>query len=410
MIDENNKIIWIIIIIFNILVFGLCCFLIIKKKNFTAISIRSPTLLLCCIISNFIMTLIILLHEIIDSGFISIFYYIFRIMMIISIILRYERILSCFKYNKGKFAEKRYILQEKYFVRIFIILFIIFFLGLLIIDLVGIESFRLFYSSYNKKFDNYKLQNYIWNILNFIEEGVLFTYIFRIYNKTMKFFLKDELYILTILFFIKSNYISFSNIIINFNDSEFTFVSLIILYFCLILNGYVPIFLSFCSKDILSYEFVPKLMNNFYLFLTNEECYKEFSKYLIKLKDNGIFQLKLYTHIMKYKLDFVLKKNKAELLREASDIYNKYFGQNSESMYNEQESLLKIQNKCKIIEKDKECNSFLFDDGLKYVYNELLKKFNEFRKTFEFIQLSEKIKLDTLAQCKMCNIGLINKF
>ena len=418
MIDENDKIIWIIIIIFNILVYGLCCFFIIKKKNFSAISIRSPTLLLCTIISNFIMTLTVLLHEIIKVGFVSIFYYIFRLMMIISLILRYERILANFKYNKSiqykknieKFAEKRYLLQEKYYVRIFIILFGIFFITIIIIDLVGIKCFRLFYSSFNSDTDSYKLQLYIWIILNFIELGIILTYIFRIYNKPMKFFLKYELYLLACFLFINSNYISFSNIIRNFDDAEFTFVSLIVLYLCLSLNGYLPIFLSFCSKDILSYQFVPKLMNNFYLFLTNKECYEEFYLFLLKSKDHSVLQLKLYTHLMKYKLDFALKIGNETLFREASDIYNKYFEQEGESIYVDQECLLKIKNKCKIINKDRTFNSIMFDDGLKYIYNELYIKYNDFRKTLEFKELSDKIKLDTLAQCKMCNTGLINKF
>ena len=418
MIDENDKIIWIIIIIFNFLVYGLCCFFIIKKKNFSAISIRSPTLLLCTIISNLVMTLTIILHEIIDVSFISIFYYIFRLMMVISIILRYERILSCYKYNKPnqykknieKFAEKRYLLQEKYYVKIFIILFCAFFITILIIDLVGINSFRLFYDSYDFNKDTYKLQLYVWIILNFLEIGSILTYIIRIYDKQMKFFLKYELYIFLIFLFISSNFISFSNLYRNFEDFEFTFVSLVILYLCLSLNGYIPIFLSFFSKDILSYEFVPKLMNNFYLFLTNKECYKEFYLFLLKSGDNSIFHLKLYTHIMKYKLDFTLKISNEQLLREALDIYSKYFEQEGESIYVDQESLLKIKNKCKNLNKDRAFNSSMFDDGLKYSYNELYTKFNEFRKTNEFKYLSDRIYLDTLAQCKMCNTGLINKF
>ena len=418
MIDENDKIIWIIIIIFNFLVYGLCCFFIIKKKNFSAISIRSPTLLLCTIISNLVMTLTIILHEIIDVSFISIFYYIFRLMMVISIILRYERILSCYKYNKPnqykknieKFAEKRYLLQEKYYVKIFIILFCAFFITILIIDLVGINSFRLFYDSYDFNKDTYKLQLYVWIILNFLEIGSILTYIIRIYDKQMKFFLKYELYIFLIFLFISSNFISFSNLYRNFEDFEFTFVSLVILYLCLSLNGYIPIFLSFFSKDILSYEFVPKLMNNFYLFLTNKECYKEFYLFLLKSGDNSIFHLKLYTHIMKYKLDFTLKISNEQLLREALDIYSKYFEQEGESIYVDQESLLKIKNKCKNLNKDRAFNSSMFDDGLKYVYNELYTKFNEFRKTNEFKYLSDRIYLDTLAQCKMCNTVLINKF
>ena len=154
--DENNEIIWIVIIIFNAIIYGICCFFIINRKIFSAISIRSPTLLLCNNVSNFIMSLTLILHKLVDSNFISLFYYVFRFMMDISIFLRYERILSCFKYNTDKFntnenmekfADKRYLLQEKFYVRIFIGLFCIIFISLIIIESIGISCFELFSSS-----------------------------------------------------------------------------------------------------------------------------------------------------------------------------------------------------------------------------------------------------------------------
>ena len=52
---------------------------------------------------------------------------------------------------------------------------------------------------------------------------------------------------------------------------------------------------------------------------------------------------------MKYKLDFTLKISNEQLLREALDIYSKYFEQEGESIYVDQESLLKIKNKCKTV-------------------------------------------------------------
>ena len=137
----ENQTIWIIIIASNILIYGLCCFLIYKRKQFSGISVRSPMLLLCTNISNFAMSMIILLHKLFESNILSIFYYLFRLMMMIAFFLRYERILTCFKYNSDKFniklniekfAEKRYLLQEKYYVKIYIGLCLIICITLLI--------------------------------------------------------------------------------------------------------------------------------------------------------------------------------------------------------------------------------------------------------------------------------------
>ena len=417
---ELDNIIWIIIIIFNTLVYGICCLLIIKRKNFTAISIRSPTLLLCTILSNFIMTVTLILHKIIDNNFISIFYYIFRIMMSISIFLRNERILSCFKYNSDKFNTgeimekftlKRYLLLEKLYVKIFIGLFLLFFIGIIITESIGISCFELFFTSsnVNEKEESYKSQMYVWISLNFLENIVIMTYIFRFWNKTIKFILKKELYIILFVLFVYSNYISFCNLYQKYDDSKFILISLVFLYIFLLLNGYLPIFSSFFYKNILSYRFTPKLMNNFYLFLTNKECYKAFYVYLFKRADNSASSLKLYTHIMKFKLDIILKISNDQCFREARDIYNKYFEHDGNIIYLPQETLIKIRNKCEVL-KNGLYKDDLFDDGLKYIYDQLNTKFNTFTKTEEYKKLCDDIEISSLVHCKMCNTGLINKF
>ena len=281
----ENQTIWIIIIASNILIYGLCCFLIYKRKQFSGISVRSPMLLLCTNISNFAMSMIILLHKLFESNILSIFYYLFRLMMMIAFFLRYERILTCFKYNSDKFniklniekfAEKRYLLQEKYYVKIYIGLCLIICITLLIIELVGVPCFELFYNSYNINNDSYKSQLYIWLFLNYFELTIIMTYIFRLYPKKIRFLLKKELYFSFLFLFIYFNYTSFSNLYYEYNDTEFTFISLISLYIFLILNGFIPIFATFWYKKFLSYQFTPKLMNNLYIFLTDKDNYRAF--------------------------------------------------------------------------------------------------------------------------------------
>ena len=416
--DGSNKIVWIIIIIINVIIYGVCCFLILRRKNFTAISIRSPTLLLSSIVSNFIMNLVIILHKIVNSNFISIFYYIFRLMLTFSFFLKFERILICFRYNKDKFntnenmekfADKRYLLQEKFYVKIFIGFFGVIFLSILIIELIGVVCFELFYGSFNINMDNYRAQMYFWIILNFLENAAFMTYIFRLYNKRLRFILKKELYFVFFIFFVYSNYISFSNIFRAYNESEFILITLVTLYLLLLLDGFLPVFATFWYRNILNYQITPKLMNNLYLFLTNKKCYRKFYKYLLKSEDNYIYYLKLYTHIMKYKLDIALRTNNEQGLKEAKDIYNKYFENDGFLLYVTQDIIFKIKSKCEIL-KNNTFKDDIFDDGLQYAYNQLNVKFNEFIKSEEFKELNDDIELSSLVQCKMLNTGLINKF
>lgn len=416
--DGSNKIVWIIIIIINVIIYGVCCFLILRRKNFTAISIRSPTLLLSSIVSNFIMNLVIILHKIVNSNFISIFYYIFRLMLTFSFFLKFERILICFRYNKDKFntnenmekfADKRYLLQEKFYVKIFIGFFGVIFLSILIIELIGVVCFELFYGSFNINMDNYRAQMYFWIILNFMENAAFMTYIFRLYNKRLRFILKKELYFVFFIFFVYSNYISFSNIFRAYNESEFILITLVTLYLLLLLDGFLPVFATFWYRNILNYQITPKLMNNLYLFLTNKKCYRKFYKYLLKSEDNYIYYLKLYTHIMKYKLDIALRTNNEQGLKEAKDIYNKYFENDGFLLYVTQDIIFKIKSKCEIL-KNNTFKDDIFDDGLQYAYNQLNVKFNEFIKSDEFKELNDDIELSSLVQCKMLNTGLINKF
>jgi hypothetical protein len=234
------------------------------------------------------------------------------------------------------------------------------------------------------------------------------TYIFRLYPKKIRFLLKKELYFSFLFLFIYFNYTSFSNLYYEYNDTEFTFISLISLYIFLILNGFIPIFATFWYKKFLSYQFTPKLMNNLYIFLTDKDNYRAFHAYLINRNDNSIFFLKLYTHIMKYKLDIKLNFNNEIILREAKDIYNKYFNEEKELIIS-QDILIKIRNECEILKEDR-VREDLFDEGLKYSYDKLNIIFNDFIKTYKFKELYEDVEIKTLVQCKMCNTGLINKF
>ena len=426
---NNDSIYWLIIFGLNFLLYGLCCILIIKRKNYTSISIRSPTLLLSTILGNFFITTIILLYQIFENNIISSFYYLFRVMLFLSIILRYQRILLCCKIDKmdkqeieldrKEFSEKRFLFQEKFYVRILLVVLVIFLVVMIIIKLINNTKVELFYTfNYIHKFEKeslelFKDQMLIWIIWNFIEQFVLITYIFNIFSKIVEEKIKMEILCFFILWFIYG----FISTIFNYdypkNKDDINLIIIIVTltvhYLSLFLNGYYPIILSFLYKISISYHFSPKLMNNLYLFLTNEKCYDTFTNYLIKNNNNKyVYFLQLYTHIMKYKLSFVLNIHRNIVFNDANEIYNTYFSK-EEANYIDENILKKVKNDCLAL-KNNTYTPELFDEALQFTFNELSKIFYIFRSTNDYKNLYNEIKLNSYIQCKMCNTGLINKY
>ena len=169
--------------------------------------------------------------------------------------------------------------------------------------------------------------------------------------------------------------------------------------------------MSFFSKTLVTYHFTAKLMNNLYLFLTDQNCYESFNDYLISKKqenDNGPFFLKLYTNIMKFKLYFVLNPNiKSFGQNEARQLYTTFFEDETYSRYFENPDIfIKIR-------RDANGNLFnknIFDEALQYAFNKLNNYFTDYKNSREYNILQAKISLESYVRCKMVNSGLINKF
>ena len=278
----------------NFILYGGCCFLILKRKNLSMISVRSPTLLLGTILGNFLMSLVIIISQMIGtenngSKFITSFYYLFRLMMIVSIFLRNERIILCCGINTNdttdmkQFYDKRYLFVEKFYVRIFAGFLAAFFIGTIVILIIQKPYLEIFYI--NRETEINIAKTWIWIIWNFLEEFILLTYLFRLYDIiSPKQFVKFELYSYLIVWAFYNNFSLIFYFYVKDDDLQTTLdiVSLAILYTCLILDGIMPVVMSFItSKTLLNYHFTFKLMNNLYLFLTDETCYKSFNNYLI---------------------------------------------------------------------------------------------------------------------------------
>ena len=404
---------YIILLIFNILIYGFCCLMILKRKNYTCISIRTPILLLTNNLSGFFLTIIIILNKILNCSilnFINQFFYLFQTMMFISFIMRCQRIITCCGIKNDErediklFYNKRYLFQEIYYVKLMLKCLLIVVLVLVCVFFIYKPiSFISLVNDENKKFNQI-----IWLFIIFIECGILITYTYLMMIDTVKENIKFELIFFLITWFIYwnlINWIYFSNYN---NKNAYSFIiSLVALYFCLFINGFFPIILSFCYSKSIPYLFNPNLMNDLYSFLTNEECYNVYSNFLYENYNKDLLYLNVYTHILNYKLLFFSEESNDIINDESNEIFNKYFEKNNLETKFPNEVINEIRRKFDNLDNYK---NEIFDSAFKLCFINLGKRFLEFKNTKEFQNLYEYLNLLSYIQCKMSNTGLINKF
>ena len=411
--------IWIILLIFNILLYGACCFVIFRRKAFTCISIRSPTLLILNIIGNLLMTIIIILTKSLennDKKICSFFYYITNFLIFIPFCLRFRRIIKCCEIKVDERLElqelysKKYKFEEKYHIKIMLIIFCILTV-ILILSNVLITRSEAITAKFLYVPDDLKLEDanpLIWCAINFIEIMILLRYSYDIFINQLKQKLRFEIVSFFCIWFIYSDIITVFDIISSIDNDIYIYISLGVCYLFLIINAFLPIFISYSYRYSTSYSFTPKLTNNLYLFLSNETCYNQFKIYLIQKYQNLLGLLKLYVGIMNYKLGFKLKINNDQGFIEAMDLRDEFFEENN--IAHLPENIFEVEKQeCKSLDNNNFQES-LFDEALKYCFTKLGQIFNEFKKTEEFKELYKNLFLTTYIQCKMCNVGLINKF
>lgn len=410
----------IILLVINTLLYLICFFMILKRRKYSCISIRSPFLLLCNNIGGFMMTTVMIVNPIIakdNNYYIPSIFFIFQTMMMISFFLRCHRIVVCCQIktdersDKQQFYNKRYIFQEKYYIKIMLVALALIIIVFVIVDVVYSYPFTINFLLHNENFS--KSQANVWIILNFIEQIIMITYGYFMRQNEVKQKIQFELLTFFICWFLFGNLYTLFDYLYVLNKTENQGVQfglgLAFLYLCLFLNGYFPVILSFCYHTSISYHFSPQLMNNLYLFLSNEDCYGAFSDYLKSTKiQNDVFYLRLYTHIMKFKLEFISVEDEQIIVDEAREIMNTYFNNQD---YGDQE-FAEVASKIKsnINLNVQKVESEIFDEALKYSYMYLGKKFVQFKKTQDYQNLTDKLTLQSYIQCKMCNTGLINKF
>ena len=421
------EIIWLIILFFNILFYLGCSIIVMRKSAFTCISIRSPKLLILNNIGNLFMSIIIIITNFFDDGdskrkIVSYFYYLTNFLLMIPFCLRFHRIIKCCEIKKDQRADlqelykKRYLYEENFYLKLTLII-----LGILSLILIISDAILKFDDSFTANFifkkeddDINSVKSIIWLVINFIEHMILLTYAYKICVNQLKQKLRFEIVSYFVIWFLYTNIARFLEREVLENGKDYNkiiiYISLSVCYAFFIINTILPILISCSYKYSTGYHFTPKLMNNLYLFLSNETCYKEFSNYLNRIGGTGSNYLKIYISIMNYKLGFKLNIDNEQGYREACNIRELYFNNNDMNQLFNKEIIDKIRNACEGLDNNNHFTEGMYDEALQHCFTELGKHFNEFRKTDKFKELYEEFYLTSYIQCKMCNVGLINKF
>ena len=379
----------------NTIIYGFICIMILKKKEFTPISIRSSILLLSNNFLSFLATTSIIFHNDNDlneyyNTFFLLFF-IFQSSMMVSFFLRSQKIIECCrirldeKNDVQRFYKKRYLFQEPFYVKIL-------FISMIGLSLIWTLIIKIL------KYD----RDYIFTIFIFIELLILVTYSYKI----LKSYVGEAIH-LEIILFLFSWFISWN--LGSFFSNNIILILFVSMYSSLIINGFIPLYMIKKNQKSFAFKYNSKLMNNLYLFLLNEETYHVFLKYIKTFNKKEISYLVIYTEIMKYKYDFDLEEDNETLINEAQYIFNTYFSNETykdkfsdnvlSTIRERGNNLIEVENK-----KD------MFDEVLIVCYEELLRIFEEFKKSTHFQILGDKIHFNDYIHCKMSNIGMINRY
>ena len=413
--------IYIILLVINTFLYCICFYLIYKKRRYTCITVRSPALLFFNNIGGFITTTIILLTLLLERNdsfaYIPAAFFISQSLMMVSFLLRCHRIITCCKIsedeqnNLKKFADNKLMYQEKFYMRILVASMFIILIVVVVVDIIMKHTFTINFLIKTKYITS---QANIWLILNFLEQLAMITYGYLMLVNEVKHKIKFELFGILICWFIYSNAMTFFDYYVYIKDKTITSnndeiiilsITLAAFYISLFFNGYFPIILFFSYKTSVGYHFEPKLTTNLYLFLANEHCYGAFNDFLkYSQQKNDVFYLKLYTSIMKYKLMYIAHEPEGEIVDEGKKINDTYF---KETISSYDEPFMKIVQD---ISQSSAIKNETFDPALKYAYDYLSNKFLDFKRLPDFKVLINKLSLNSYIQCKMNNVGLVNKF
>ena len=398
-----------------------------KKRNYCFIKFNSFILLLIMLMSLFILNIImiysdkdhiikmsypkffIILYQISSTSFFLAFA--LRIGKIVQSINLANDLINSNRKKASIFYSKRYSLMDNFYFKIFGFFFIIFNIILIIKFYNNTENYNFipYLTEIPGELTKEKISILKFNAgILFIKSFIILTLLYHVlFLSNVKKFIKVILSLENLLYLLYFQLIIFTNI---FTNNQ-TFFPQIIFYLFeiiqIILLIIIPLYMNKSDTMLITTVLNPKLVSDFYLFVSDEICFYSFSNFL---NSNEIdkFLLQLYIEIMKFKFKYSLEAEYNNVVYEAKKIYNKYFGKDSKTYnYLNNDILNNVRKSCEMIDKG-QCNYEMFDSLLVNVYQILREKFYEFQKTEEYQILIQNINMNNYIQYKILHMPNIN--
>ena len=417
----------IIFSLFSILLFLLISHFLSQKKNYCFIKFNSYRLLLIMMRILSIMNIILIFADdkhINNKVYLKIFILLYNILcwaFFISFSLRLTKIIQSINLtnkliinNKKKasiFYSKRYSLMDDFYFKLF-------WFFLLIIIIISFMHFSFnaehyifipFLSEIPGELTSGKISLLKFNEwIIFFKSFIIITILYHVLTLTnVKRNIKIILSLQSMIYLLYFQFIFFANIVTTYKT---TFPHIIFYFFEIIQILIIVIYTLIKNKNdemLITTIFNPKLVADFYLFVSDEICYYSFSNYLNNSKVDK-FLLYLYIEIMKFKFKYSLEPEYNNVVYEAKKIYNKYFGESSKAnKYLNQEILNNVRKSCEMIDKG-QCSYEMFDSILVNVFEMLKDKFDEFQSTEEYRILVQNLNMNSYIQYKILDIPNIN--
>lgn len=427
---ELKYIIEITISSFSFILF-LLFFLTIRKNNENIFfSMRSTNLMQITNLSIFLSILFYSLSDILyddmndNISYIKCFYFIFQIIVFMSLLLRYHRLyISCKTNSLGKddLLQFKFFEAKSYHYEYFYIRFMAIFILITLISsalyyyLSGknniMFSYELILSKDNiQNQDKYEINYYFWIIFSFIQTFIFITYSLLIVKTHLspKVNISQE-----IIFIAFTNYLYFLSIGLSF--IKFDSIVKILYFFPLLYNLLIYFFsigLPFLwgryNETIINYDLPGELASSLYLFLTKERCFDLFYNFLYNQgidRDKGTFFLDMLINIFKYRMLIFNEQENYLIVQEMSNIERVYLRKNQINNYIDPNLVKQMRDACNDNRDNPKMN--LFDPITNVIYDYLDGEFQRFTKTNEFDSLKNDLIHETYVRCKLANYGLI---
>lgn len=412
---------------FSLIIYAFIFRLFYKKRNHCFIKFNSFSFLIIISTSLYILNLIIIYSDkerIIKRNYPKILILLFelsRTSFFLAFILRMGKIIQSINLSNDLinssrkkasiFYSKRYSLMDNFYVKIFCFFLIIFGIILIIKFYNNIEHYNFipYLTEIPGEITIEKISLLKFNaILIFFKSIIIVTILYNIiFLPNLKKNIKIILSLENLFYLLYFQMIYFTNVL-TLNQTLFPQIIFYLFEIIqMVLQVVIPLYMNRSDNMLITTVFNPKLVSDFYLFVSDEICYYSFSNFLNSSEINK-FLLQLYIEIMKFKFKYSLEAEYNNVVYEAKKIYNKYFDKNSKTYnYLNEEILNNVRKSCEMIDKG-QCNYEMFDSLLVNVYEILRDKFYEFQKTEEYKILVQNINMNSYIQYKVLDMPNIN--